>query len=242
MIRALLFDLDGTLVDIDGDAFLDAYVDELAHHLASVVDPAQFVDALMSAAAPLLTRPHRDETNREVLWAALAETLEVPLAKLTRGRDAFPHARLPLILPGGQAQEGAHAVIAAARRRGLSLAVATMPIYPLPVIRERLRRGGFEDIPWDFIANEEMHAVKPHREFFHEVAERLGVSPDECLMVGNDYFQDIAARRYGLATYYIGPALAGVNVGPSGTLTEFAARVEAGLPRHASRRTAARTP
>jgi len=227
-IEALLVDLDGTLVDIDGDAFLEAYLDAVAAGLSDLVDPDRFREALWSAAIPLMVEPHAPRTNAEALWAALADLLHIPAARLrARAEEWLLHTDQSRILPGGSPRPGAHRLVAAARRRGLGLAVATMPIYPLAVARERLRRGGLADVPWDVVSTEEMHAVKPQPAYWLELADRLAVAPRACLMVGDDYFRDMAAREVGMQTFYVGPPLPGLDTGPGGSLEVLAARMEA---------------
>jgi FMN phosphatase YigB (HAD superfamily) len=227
-IEALLLDLDGTLVDIDGDAFLEAYLDAAAAGLNDLVDPDRFREALWSAAIPLMVEPHASRTNADALWAALADLLDTPAPTLRARVDAWlAETDLTRILPGGGPVPGAHRLITAARRRRLRLAVATMPIYPLAVVQERLRRGGLADVPWDVVATEEMHAVKPQPAYWLELADRLAVTPAACLVVGDDYFRDMAAREVGMQTFYVGPPLPGLNTGPGGSLEVLAARLEA---------------
>ncbi|MCG7852694.1 MAG: hypothetical protein MIO92_09240, partial [Methanosarcinaceae archaeon] len=48
-IRAVLFDLDDTLLENDMDRFVKAYFDLLTPHLAHMVPPEIFVSALLHA-------------------------------------------------------------------------------------------------------------------------------------------------------------------------------------------------
>ena len=223
MVRAWLLDLDGTLLDLDGDAFLEAYLQEVAQWMAPIVDPARFTEALWSAAIPVMVNRtgHPGRSNSDMLWAALADALQTPAATLWQRFEEFVQGDLTRIYPGGSPMPGAHDLVAVGRARGMKLAVATMPIYPRPVIDERLRRAGLLDVPWDLVATDAMESVKPQPAYYQEIADRLQVAPTECLMVGDDYFRDMAARKVGMATAYVGPPLVGVDTGPSGTLTDW---------------------
>jgi FMN phosphatase YigB (HAD superfamily) len=218
---ALLLDLDGTLLDLDGNEFLDAYCRVVADGMAPVADPSHFLEVLMSAAIPVMVDPHPGQRNRDVLWEALARSLEVPRDCLeAQYRDVLA-GDLSRIAPGGGPRDGARELVTTARSLGLKLAIATMPIYPLAVVRERLRRGRLDTVPWDVVATDEFQAVKPHPDYFLELAKRLAVNPERCLVVGDDYFQDIPARRVGMATFYVGPPLGSLDVGPRGTLRDL---------------------
>lgn len=56
-----------------------------------------------------------------------------------------------------------------------------------------------------FFTSREMGVKKPDPEFFAEVARRLGIPPDQLLVIGNDYLKDIRpAEALGMATIWIG--------------------------------------
>lgn len=50
-----------------------------------------------------------------------------------------------------------------------------------------------------FFLSEELGAMKPHRAFFEEVLRRLQAQPEECIVIGDDYKVDIeGAARVGI--------------------------------------------
>jgi putative hydrolase of the HAD superfamily len=62
--------------------------------------------------------------------------------------------------------------------------------------------------------SKELGAAKPNPEFFLAITRRLGLRPEECVMVGNDYAKDIAgAKAAGLRTIWLAPAGAVLPVG-----------------------------
>lgn len=218
MLKAILFDLDGTLLDLDGDAFLEAYIDGLSHELHPWVSEAAFRQALWSAAVAAMTKSHPNSTNQEVLVQSLGEQLDVSPGDLLQRIEHFNHTKVHSVLPGGQPRPGARHAVEAAQSLGLKVAVATTPIYGAPVIQERLRRARLDDIHWDLIATDRFCSTKPHPDFFREVALRLDVAPDDCLMVGDDAFNDLSASNVGMATFYVGRSMGGLQVGDQGTL------------------------
>lgn len=221
MIRAILFDLDETLLDLNGDQFLEAYIEALSQFMPPLLSPEQFTQALWSAAAALGPH-HPSKTNQEILWNSIADQTGVSPSKVRERMDAFTLTDLSAILPGGTPVPGSRLVVETARDSGLKIVVATNPIYPLEVIRERLRRAELDDIAWDGIATWNFHSTKPYREYYLEWAGRLGVDPENCLMVGDDYFNDIPARDAGMETFYVGRPLPGVDTGRGGTLSALA--------------------
>ena len=130
-------------------------------------------------------------------------------------------------------QDGAREAVQTALELGLKVAIATNPIFPRSAIFERMRWAGIDDLPVHLVTTyEDMHAAKPNLAYFLETAERLGVSPAEALMVGDDRVLDMVAADVGMKTFYVGCGSApGTDF--SGTLNDLVAL----LPRLATPRT-----
>lgn len=67
-----------------------------------------------------------------------------------------------------------------------------------------LERAGIRVYFHHLFTSRELGAAKPDSRFFMEAANRIGVEPNECVMVGNDYVKDIVgARQAGLHTVWL---------------------------------------
>jgi len=201
-LRCLLFDLDGTLLDIDGEQFLDDYVAALAPYFQRWADVDVFTRSVMAASVPIFgLHPH--ETNGEVFRNHLSRHLGMAPSVVdeTMGRfhreamDAMPIRRGPIA--------DARPCVEAALRGGFQVAVATTPIYQPAVVALRLRWAGLEDIPWSLVTHSEnMHTCKPDVDYFAEAASLLGIPPTQCLMIGDDRLQDMPAAKCGMHVYW----------------------------------------
>jgi FMN phosphatase YigB (HAD superfamily) len=82
--------------------------------------------------------------------------------------------------------------------------VATNPVFPRRAIWERLRWVGVDDLPLAHVTvYEETCFCKPHPRYYLEVAKRLGVKPEECVMIGNDMQEDMVASTVGMKTFFL---------------------------------------
>ena len=74
-----------------------------------------------------------------------------------------------------------------------------------------------------------MHFSKPHPKYYLEIAGRIGRRPDECVMVGDDWGNDIApAMRAGLRVYWVNTSAEvppGFDPRARGTLAEFKSQI-----------------
>ena len=72
MYEALLFDLDGTLLPMDLDAFLKAYFNCVSRKFAHLLPPDKLVSDILHGTAAMVKDCDRRFTNREVFWASFS--------------------------------------------------------------------------------------------------------------------------------------------------------------------------
>ena len=67
-----------------------------------------------------------------------------------------------------------------------------------------------EDFEW-ITTYENSKYCKPNLRYYQEVLERLGVAPEECLMVGNDVGDDMVAEELGMQVFLLTDCLINKN-------------------------------
>ena len=205
MLRAILFDLDDTLLSTGLNTFLPAYLRALAAQVSHLVDPRAFTEALL-ASTMVMTSPHDPGlTNQQVFEADFFPRVGVPAEVLRPLFDRFYAEAYGSLRTLVSPRPEAPAVVGAAVRKGLDVVIATQPVFPLTAIRQRMQWAGVDAFPYRLVTSYEcMHACKPQVEYYLEIAAMIGRAPAECLMVGNDPEQDIApAAEAGMATYRV---------------------------------------
>lgn len=211
MLGGVLFDLDGTLLDIDIDGFLGDYFGALGPIVSDVLgdggEPAAALRAVIESTSAMVA-PHPGRTNREVFNERFAELTEV---NLDLEAYALPFERFyaevfPTLRKSIGPRAGAREAVQTALDLGLKVAIATNPIFPLSAIRERMRWADVHDLAVHAVTSYEcMHATKPLPAYFAETAKILGLEPRRCLMVGDDRVLDMGAADIGMRTFYVGP-------------------------------------
>ena len=87
-------------------------------------------------------------------------------------------------------------------KSGVLVVLASNPIFPLDAHIKRLSWGGLDSLEFDLVTHiENMHFCKPNREYYMEISKRIQVDPQDCLMVGNDPLNDMAASLAGMKTF-----------------------------------------
>ncbi|MCL6450574.1 MAG: HAD family hydrolase [Acetobacteraceae bacterium] len=228
VLEALLLDLDGTLLDIDFQAFLRDYLARLGRHFASRYPPDRFCGWVMASTRAMIDDRDPARTNRDAFWQDFAPRAGCPVEELLPGFEAFYREVFPRLCVYGRAVPAARPLVERALARGLKVAVATNPVFPLMAIQERLRWAGLADLPFALVtAYEDMHFCKPHPEYYLETASRLGVEPRRCLMVGDRPWDDMSAALAGMRTYLVEREARGEAWGAGGGAGEHGSGAEA---------------
>jgi phosphoglycolate phosphatase len=181
-VRAVLFDLDGTLADTVGD-------------LAGALNRVR-ADRSLSPMPLELLRPHASHGARGMLGAAFGIGRESPEFELLR--DMFLDYYEAALCEKTRLFEDAEKVLAEIERRGLRWGIVTNKAsrFTLPILeRLALSTRTVAVICGDTTAN-----AKPHPEPLFAAAMALKVDPSDCVYVGDAERDIVAGRAAGMKT------------------------------------------
>lgn len=95
-------------------------------------------------------------------------------------------------------------LIRSLRDKGLGLVLATNPVFPAAAVETRLGWAGLAAQDFDYITTyENSRRSKPDPGYYQDILSHIGKRPEECLMVGNNPSDDMAAQKAGLAVYLV---------------------------------------
>ncbi len=203
-IRAILFDLDGTLLDSNMDVFLPHYFKMLSARVAHIAPPDEFVSRLMQASNAMADNDGR-ATNEEVFAAAF-----YPLAGHSRQElepiflDFYAND-FPSLRQYTRRKPQARQVVQQAFDLGFDVVIATNPLFPATAIEQRMAWAGVADFPYRLVTTyENSRACKPNPLYFEHILETIGCHAETCLVVGDEDV-DMVAAHLGCATFHIRP-------------------------------------
>ena len=199
---AVLFDLDGTLLPMDYDRFEKTYFAGLCKTVPEV-PPRQLVAAIWEGTAAMVTNDGA-RTNREAFAEVFSarsglDYFENEERFMEFYRTGFHVCADCCGLPCGSAD-----LVRLLQWKGYLVAVATNPIFPEIATRARLQWLGLDTSEFPLVTTfDNCGFAKPNPTYYEDVCRRLGVSPADCVMVGNDVEEDGAAAALGMEVILI---------------------------------------
>lgn len=204
MLKSLLLDLDGTLLPMETEKFVEHYMMALAPQVKDFMEPQLFLKMLMSSTYEMINNTDGSLTNEQVFTQHFLSTTGIIKEGIWPVFDRFYLEVFPALKKHVQPTELAKEIVTIAKAQGRKIAIATNPVFPKTAIYERLNWLGLSDFPFDFISYyENSHFCKPQIEYYQEIVTRLGLAPSEAIMIGNDMQEDMVASKLGIDTYLL---------------------------------------
>ena len=215
-IRAIAFDLDGTLVDSIHD--LAAAANAMRAALALAPLPAERVETYVGDGSASLVA-------RTLLDAKAAEPDDSPLQR--QARELFRDAYLSLLTHTTRPFDGVREALERLSTAGWPMAVVTnKPLaFTLPLLAELDLARYFPVV----VGGDTLTEKKPHPAPLHHAAGLLGVTPAEMLMIGDSVNDVLSARAAGCPVWVVSFGYAGdpVALKADRVIADFGALSEA---------------
>jgi FMN phosphatase YigB (HAD superfamily) len=207
VITTLLFDLDDTLLGNELSTFLPAYLGRLAQSFTGSAGGEHLTREMLAATQAMAANTDPERRLIDVFSDCFSQGTGWAPAEWQPRFDEFYAGRYRELRGSTTHRPEARQVLEAVFAKGYEVAIATAPLFPLAALRERLRWAGVDDLPYALVTSvETSHFAKPLPEYYAEVLARLGRRPDQALMIGDDWDNDIVpATALGMKTYWVTP-------------------------------------
>ena len=200
----VLFDMDGTLLPMDQEKFTKVYFSALAAHFAPLgYEPKALLEGVWQGTKEMVNNDGR-RTNEEVFWDTFSGIFgERVLAD--RGEfEKFYAVRFDAFREACGYNPAAGETVRKLRKAGHTVVLATNPVFPMTAQRKRLHWAGTEESDFALITSyENSRACKPNVRYYEEILQKIGASASDCIMVGNDVTEDMAAAKLNMKVFLL---------------------------------------
>lgn len=207
-VTTVMFDLDGTLLPMDLEAFVKDYFGRLARKMAPHgYEPKKLTDTIMNGIGAMV-KNDGSCTNEEAFWkTAVAMNGE----KIVRDKplfDDFYENDFDAVKSSCGFAPEASRIVRSLKVRGLRVVLATNPIFPARATKWRIQWTGLEYEDFELVtAYENSRHCKPNPDYYRDILQELDLRAEECVMVGNDVQEDMIARTLGMKVFLLTPCM-----------------------------------
>lgn len=204
MLTTVFFDLDGTLLPMDQEVFLEAYMGGLAAKMVPYgYEPKLLIKSIWKGTGAMVMNDGHAR-NDEVFW----NTFSAIYGKDTRVDEPvfeeFYRVEFQQVAGACGFDTRAAQTVRTLKEMGLKVVLATNPLFPSIATRSRAKWAGLDPDDFDLITTyENSFHCKPNPDYYREILDRLHLRPEECLMVGNDAAEDMVAQVLAMKVFLL---------------------------------------
>ena len=204
MITTILFDLDGTLLPMDQDIFIKAYMGGFAKKMVPHgYDPDLLVKSIWAGTGAMVQNDG-SISNEDLFWNIFSKVYGKDVRKDESIFYSFYENEFQKVQDVCGFDSRAAQVISELKSRGYRLVLATNPLFPSIATYSRARWAGLDPSDFELITTyENSRHCKPNPEYYRDILETLNLTPDTCIMVGNDATEDLAAEKLGIKVFLL---------------------------------------
>ena len=204
MIKAILFDLDGTLLPMEQEGFVKDYMGRIAAFLAPHGYAPQLLIKAIWAGTGAMVNNDGKAKNEDVFWQVFNSVIGKDAGQDMPLFNEFYAGPFQLSKDSCGFNPAAAEVIREIKSMGLRLVLATNPLFPAVATYSRVRWAGLQPDDFELITTyENSHFCKPNPDYYREILEKIGLDGPDCLMVGNDVGEDMVAQTLGMKTFLL---------------------------------------
>ena len=204
MISTILFDLDGTLLQMDQDEFINAYFSALATYFAKTeYDEKLILNGVMKGTKAMFTNDGTC-TNEELFWKLFYSVTKISKEEIEPQFTHFYTTVFPQLKASTTTNVEAQKCIQILKEKNYRLILATNPLFPAMATRQRVEWADLNPDDFYMITTYENSSLcKPNPAYFKEILKTLDIKENECFHVGNDAYEDGCIQTLGVPCYLI---------------------------------------
>ena len=203
-LKAVLFDLDGTLLPMDQEKFMKLYFGGLAKKLAPYgYEPQKLIDGIWAGTAAMV-KNDGSRTNEDTFWDTFEKSYGKPCRQDEPVFDSFYRNEFIAARDACGYVPEAKETVDFLKENGVTVILATNPLFPPIATENRMTWAGLS--PEDFAlytTYDNSSYCKPNPKYYAEILQKINLNAEDCLMVGNDVTEDMVAETLGMKVFLL---------------------------------------
>ena len=204
MLKNILLDLDGTLVNTNNEIFDKAFFKCIGKKLyQDGYDGEKVAKAVLGGVQKMLLNDG-SKSNEDVFWEFFEKTTNIKKNEIIETFDSFYDNNYDELRCYVMVEEVANDAVKILKSKGYNLVIATNPIFPIQAINKRATWGNIDLNDFSYVtAYDNSSYSKPNIGYYKEILEKNNFKAEETMMFGNDMVTDFVIEQIGVPCYII---------------------------------------
>ena len=203
-MEVFLFDLDGTLLPMDNDMFIDIYIKGLVTKLSPYgIEANTFLNTLKESIMAMIAN---DGTisNEDRFWETIIalhgeKARDLGPVVVDYYQNEFQEVRVST-----STNPLAYDCISLLKDKGYRIILATNPLFPSIATYSRIKWAGLKPEDFELITTYDNSSYcKPNLKYYEEIIRKQDLRKEKCIMVGNNVNEDMIVETIGIDTFLL---------------------------------------
>ena len=206
MIKAIFFDLDGTLLPLNEEKFINLYFELLANKVAHLEYKKEELYKVIWTGTKAMFKNDGSVTNEEAFWKVFVSFYGEERLKDKELFDDFYINEFKRTIEVCEDNPLAREIVDFCKENVNYTILSTNPIFPLNGTLTRMSFVGLKKEDFDFVtAYENFSYSKPNPKYFQELLNMFNLKGEEVILFGNNTLEDgECSLACGIKCYMVG--------------------------------------
>jgi len=203
-MNTFLFDLDGTLLPLREDEFIEIYMTGLLKKMITAgMSKEKFAQALWGG-IDVMRKNTGKMTNESVFWGTFGKILDIDYKPIEALFLEYYINDFSEIKKATTYTPLAAECINTLKDKGYQMILATNPLFPKVATYQRIKWAGLKPEDFLFVTTiENSYYSKPNLNYYQDILDKFHLKPQDCIMVGNDVEEDMIASKLGIDVFLV---------------------------------------
>ena len=206
MLKAVFFDLDGTLLPLNEEEFTKIYFGLLSKRMIPLgYEPEELISVIW-AGTKAMYKNDGIKTNEEVFWDVFKSHYGIEKMKDKEYIDEFYTNEFRKTKESCEENPLAKDIISFCKDNNLLVVLSTNPIFPKAGTMTRMSYIGLKEEDFDYVSYYENSSYcKPNPMYFKKLLNKFNLKPEEVIVFGNHTYEDgECAKLCGIECFMVG--------------------------------------
>ena len=211
-IKKVLIDLDGTLLPMDFDVFLNGYIKSISSKASKIGLTKESFGKGLWAGIVKMMQNDGTKTNEDAFWNAFCFVTGVNKKDSDLVLNEYYNSEFNEVKKYCGFNKNAKILIDKLSANGYNLILATNPLFPKMATINRLKWAGVDYDSFSYVSTYENSSFcKPNLNYYLEILNKLSLKAEECLMIGNDVLDDMVTLNLNMQAFLLTDCLINKN-------------------------------